>query len=268
MSGLAALAYAVLVATTLMVALFLLSRALLRFALLPLSAAFSTSGFNLILFYLLILPGTIVHEVSHYLACILTGVRVREVRLFSPQKNGAIGWVIHDQADMVRRNIIAFAPFVGGSLAIYGLVRIGLPFGQLDPLALAPNDPAQGFVAIVGAIADSLRAADTRQLGTWVSLYLLFSLGFAVAPSPPDLGHLLADAGIVLCIAVVVVALDDQFSLGLGQSSLLNGVATALARGLQQLNALLLFSCAVVALGAVVIIPVSLLAYRIRAGFS
>jgi len=157
MSGLETLAYALGATVALMTAVFVLSRILLRFGLLPLAAVFSLSGFNTTL-------ATVIHELSHYLACLLTGVRVRQVRLFSPQKDGAMGWVLSDPSDPLRRSLIALAPFLGGSIAIYLLVRFGLPASHLDPLALAPQDLVEGFRAALIAIVDIIKAADLRRL--------------------------------------------------------------------------------------------------------
>ena len=225
MSGLESLAYGLGVMIVLMATIFVLSRILMLYGILPLSAAFSFSGFNLLLFYLLILPGTIVHEMSHYLACLLTGVRVRQVRLFSPQENGAVGWVVHERVDPVRRNVIALAPFLGGAVVIYLLVRFVLLSGQTDPLILASDDMAQGLRATVASVLDVLRSADLRQVKTWLVFYVLFSLGFAVAPSKQDLGHFVADGALALGLVLVIKVTDSYYELGLARSGLVNDVA-------------------------------------------
>jgi len=266
MSGLETLAYALGVTVALMGVIFVLSRILLRFGVLPLAAAFSLSGFNVLLLYLLIFPGTVIHELSHYLACLLTGVRVRQVRLFSPQKNGAMGWVMSDPADPLRRSVIALAPFVGGSLAIYALVRFGLPSGQIDPLTIAPNDVAQGFSTAFTSIVNALRTADLHQVTTVLVLYVLFSLGFAVAPSNEDLAPLATYGLLAVGLVLVVRVVDTHYALGLARSALLNNTAIFLTGVFQRLNALLLFACAVVGLGTLLIVPVAMVAYWLRSG--
>ncbi|MCA1838420.1 MAG: hypothetical protein LC674_06620, partial [Actinobacteria bacterium] len=42
-----------------------------------------------VIFYLLILPGVVLHEVAHYLACLLTGTRVLRFVPFSPQRSAS-----------------------------------------------------------------------------------------------------------------------------------------------------------------------------------
>ncbi len=268
MSGLETLAYALSVTVGLMVAVFVLSRILLRYGLLPLAAVFSVSGFNTFLLYLLVFPGTVIHELSHYLACLMTGVHVREVRLFSPQKNGALGWVLSDPADPFRRSIIALAPFLGGSLAIYLLVHFGLPAGELDPLTVVPGDLVQGFQASLTSIAATLQAADLHRASTWLVLYVLFSLGFAVAPSNEDLAPLFAYVLLALGLVIIIRAADQHYTWGIAQSEVLNSIALSLTRLFQRLNALLLFASAAVALGTLLIVPFAMLGLWLRSGLS
>lgn len=268
MSGLQALGYGVTVTFVLMVALFFLSRLLMRFGLLPLSVALSASDINLFVLYLLILPGTVVHELSHYLACLLTQVRVREVKLFSPRPSGAVGWVIHDQVDPVRRNAIALAPFIGGSLVIYVLVRFGLPPGETDPLRILPDDLVQSFGLALTSVTQTLRAADLHSIATWLIFYVLFSLTFAVAPSNDDLGHLVADGLLAMGVIIFIKLVDDYYALNLAGSSVLNSAAAALAGFVQHLNALLLFACVMASLGALVLVPLAMLAFWLRSSLS
>ncbi len=266
MTGLTDLAAAVATTIVLMVAIFMLSRLLVRFGILPLSAVVPFAGLSTLVFYLLVLPGTVVHELSHYLACLLTAVRVREVRLFSPQENGALGWVVHDATDPLRRNIIALAPFVGCSLAIYALMRFGLQAPALDPLAVSPTDAAEGLRLALDAALSTLRAADLHRFSTWLVLYSLFSLGHAVAPSRTDLAHLLADGVAAVCLLVAVVFVDVQLGLGLSENAFLDRLAGAAAGLFQRLNALLFSAGSVVVLGALVIVPVGFVLDQFRSG--
>lgn len=263
-AGLTALAQTLGITAALMVTIFVASHLLVRYGLVPLSAAFSLSGFNLALFYLLILPGTIIHELSHYLACLATGVRVRQMRLFSPHTDGVVGWVVHDRADPLRRNIIALAPFLGGSLAMYALIRFALPPTDADPLKAIAGDPASDFRAVVLALTDIARSANVHDLKTWLGFYILLSLGYAIAPSRQDLGHLLADGLLAAGCILFIIVVDSHFQLHLAQSSLINRVALALAAAIRSLNALLLLACAAITSGALVIIPAASVVYWLR----
>lgn len=266
--GFTSLAYAAATTVGLMVALFLLSQAVLRYGLLPLSAALSFSGFNRPLFYLFIMPGTVVHEASHLIACLLTGVRVRSFQLFAPQQNGVVGWVNHDRADIVRRNLIALAPFLGGSLVLYLLTRLAFPGVGLSPdqWAAAPGDVGGVLGALLSSVGEALGSIDLGNLATWLFLYLAFSLGYGIAPSRHDLSPSLADGAIVLGIVILVILADSALGLGLGENEIANSLAGGLAGLLQGLNALLLFGAVLVAAGAIVLIPLAAVIYRLRGG--
>jgi hypothetical protein len=266
MSGLESLGYATAVAIPLMAAIFALSRLLLRYGLYPMSAAFSLSGFNYLLLYLLVFPGTVVHELSHYLACLLLGVRVHEVRLFAPQANGVLGWVAHERPDPLRRVLIALAPFLGGSLAMYLLLRFGLSSTPGHELVVNISDLGQGLSAAVTFVVDTLRSGDLHQLATWLVLYCLFSLGFAVAPSADDLAPLAAYALVTLALVLGLKLVDEHYALGIAQSPLIGAAAGALASVVQNLNGLLVFACAVVGLAALIVVPLAMVALWLRQG--
>lgn len=51
--------------------------------------------------------GITIHELAHLFACILLGVRVREVKLFSFSE----GYVVHDQSRSYKNIIISIFPF-------------------------------------------------------------------------------------------------------------------------------------------------------------
>ena len=113
------LVMAIVTTTALMVVLYFFSYVVLYRGLLPLSATLPSRKLGRQLFYLLIMPGTVIHELSHLAACKLSRVRVFEVRLFDPQPSGVVGQVVYERCDPLRRNLIAFAPFLGGALALY-----------------------------------------------------------------------------------------------------------------------------------------------------
>ncbi len=65
-------------------------------------------------YYFLIVPGMIVHELSHILGCFLVGAKVKEVKLFS--KKG--GYIVHKKPKLplLGKIIIALAPIIVGSI--------------------------------------------------------------------------------------------------------------------------------------------------------
>ncbi|MDD5163463.1 MAG: M50 family metallopeptidase, partial [Candidatus ainarchaeum sp.] len=63
-------------------------------------------------------PGIVFHELSHYLACVLVGVRVREIRLFDPEE----AFVRHEVPKAWQSPIISIAPFAIGTILGLGLL--------------------------------------------------------------------------------------------------------------------------------------------------
>jgi len=265
--GLSLLTITSMISVALMLILFLLSHVVLHYGLLPLSASLALPGFSKPLFYLLILPGTIIHECSHFLACRLTMVRVFKAELFNPKANGIVGQVVYEHTDPIRRNIIAFAPFLGGSLALYMVMALVLPGGHnlnLSRLFIQPNDLPGSLATALTTVWAIIATADLTRPSTWLFFYLVFSVGYGIAPSRTDLSHLLADGLLVAGVSLSLYLLDSYGHLGLLRSDLVNALAVWLAGLLHGLNALLLFSVVIIGLGSLILVPVALLLYGLR----
>ncbi|MDP3047563.1 MAG: hypothetical protein Q8O07_08810 [Chloroflexota bacterium] len=265
--GLSSLAIAMATTVALMGGLYLLSNLVLYRGLVPLTTSIPIRGFSKPLFYLLIMPGTVIHELSHWAACALTRVRVFEVHVFRPQPNGVVGQVIYERCDPVRRNLIAFAPFLGGSLALFIVTTFAFPGPKapdLARLALKPDDLWSSLGLTLGSVLTLLSQADLDRLSTWLFFYLVFSVGYGIAPSKTDLSHLLVDGLAVVGLSAGLYVADVVWRLGLGDSGLLNGIAAGLAGLLQGLNTLLLFSAVVIGLGSIVLVPVATLLQQLR----
>src|SRR5665811_249171 len=64
----------------------------------------------------LIAPGVIVHEYSHALGCIVTGARIRQIRVFD-ERGGA---VVHEEPRFaLGQGIISVAPVFGAAVTVY-----------------------------------------------------------------------------------------------------------------------------------------------------
>jgi hypothetical protein len=152
--------------------------------------------------YLLAMPGTVLHESAHYLACVILrvpvgrqlrtrdGRRVR-VRFFYPKRDPVsgsvtLGMVPHAATDPVRGAVIAVAPLL--------LVP---PLLLVIALALAgTGDPAQ------------LRHL-LPQLPTWKLVllgYLAFSCGQAAFPSSGDRIGVIGGVALLAIAAASIVA--------------------------------------------------------------
>jgi hypothetical protein len=150
--------------------------------------------------YLFAMPGTVLHESAHYLACVLLRVRVgrqlrtrdgrrARVRLFYPTRDPltgsvTLGSVPHARTDPLRSALIAIAPLL-----------------LVPPLLLA----------IALAFAGTSDLAQLRHLlphlTTWklaLLAYVAFSCGQAAFPSPGDHIGKLGALALIAVLAVVV----------------------------------------------------------------
>ncbi len=125
--------------------------------------------------FLLLLPGIVVHELSHWLAARLLGVRCGPISLGPQRKRGQqvrFGSVQIGRTDAVRESLIGLAPLVVGTGLVLVLARWGfglLPTAELRP-ALWP--------------ARLLRCLQARDAWLWV--YLIFAVANAMLPSASD----------------------------------------------------------------------------------
>ncbi len=150
--------------------------------------------------YLLAMPGTVLHESAHYLACVLLRVpvgrqlrtrdgRQARVRLFFPTRDPAtgavtLGSVPHARTDPVRSVLIAIAPLL---LVPPLLLVIALAFaGTSDPAQLRQLLP---------------------HLASWklaLLAYVAFSCGQAAFPSPGDHIGILGPLALTSVLAVMI----------------------------------------------------------------
>ncbi|MBN1639757.1 MAG: hypothetical protein JXA09_00885 [Anaerolineae bacterium] len=130
----------------------------------------------LVLYFLLILPGVLLHEASHALMALLLRVRVRKLSLGLRRKDGgqqvALGSVDIAQTDPLRASLIGLAPLIAGLAAI---LAIG---GQVLNLQGLPTPGTQGFLSTL------LQAYDAPDVWLWA--YLVFAIGNAMLPSAAD----------------------------------------------------------------------------------
>ncbi len=65
---------------------------------------------------IIFLPGTIVHEMSHFLTAMALGLKVRDIKIFPHFEENKIrlGQVTYEKKDMFRGILVGVAPFFGG----------------------------------------------------------------------------------------------------------------------------------------------------------
>jgi hypothetical protein len=135
----------------------------------------------LIIYFVIVLPGVVLHELSHWLMAWALGVPVRKLSL-GPVRKGrgsrvSLGSVRVGSVDPLRSSLIGLAPLLGGSAAI---LLIGY-------LVLHVDQVAGAMISEGGAgIAEGLRQlAQAGDLGLW--LYLIFAISNAMLPSESDM---------------------------------------------------------------------------------
>ncbi len=141
--------------------------------------------------YLAVMPGTIMHESSHWLACRLLAVPVGRTRLFRPRRypDGSVGLgaVSHARTGPLRRSLISVAPLV--------LVPAGLAGASavlLGPHVLA--HPPRG-----------LSTVPLWRLGLWG--WCSVSCAQAAFPSSGDRFGVLGGVLLMALLAIVLVSL-------------------------------------------------------------
>jgi hypothetical protein len=125
--------------------------------------------------FLLLLPGVVLHEGSHWVVAKVLGVRTGKVSLGLGRARGkhfSLGSVNVERTDSLRESLIGLAPFVVGLGAI--LLIAGFGFNLWPNTALTPG---QMFDFVLPTANDPL---------TWLDLYLIFAVSTAMIPSESD----------------------------------------------------------------------------------
>ncbi len=152
--------------------------------------------------FLVLLPGIVLHELSHWCVAQILGVRTRGLSIF-PEPKGRhrfnYGAVRIGAADPFRYGLIGLAPLVTGSAAVLLCARFGL---GVPPL-VAPESWS--------SLIAYLHAPDAP-----IWLYLIFAISNAMLPSASD-RQSWGPVGLFLGFVAVLLSLGAT-TLGLGES--------------------------------------------------
>ncbi len=143
-------------------------------------------------FRVFVVPGVILHELSHALACFLVGAKIHRIRLF--KKTG--GDVTHESSKIpiVGPLIIPLGPLIIGFLVSLWIGHRLLPFIHHWPTGLSLTD----FPSLLWLI---IRNLNWHSITTWVWLYLLLSIGATMTPSWKDFYNSLFS--LIVLVAIV-----------------------------------------------------------------
>jgi len=173
----------------------------------------------LLLYYVVVMPGVVIHELSHWLMARLLGVRVGRLQLM-PQRGKTsgprrskivLGSVGVARTDPVRTTLIGMAPLLGGVTVILLIGNSVLGVSEL-----ATRLSGQGAAGLPAALGELLRVPDF-----WLWLYLIFAVSNAMLPSATDVAIMrpvlvfLGLAAAILFIAGGLPSLSPAVSDGL-----------------------------------------------------
>lgn len=167
------------------------------------------------IFWVLFLPGTLLHEFSHWLTARMLRVQTRKFSLWPKiKKRGELqmGAVQVDMADPFRHSLIGLAPLVFGSIAVLIIGQGWLGLGRIGE-AIVSGD----LKSIWRAVGQTLTVPDV-----WIWLYLIFAVSNAMLPSASDREAwrtVLIYLGLILAL---VIGFDfvPEFSKGLQEFGL------------------------------------------------
>jgi hypothetical protein len=153
-----------------------------------------------------VLPGVVVHELSHWLMAKMLGVRVTRPKI-GPVRKGrsnrvSLGSVRVGKVDPVRASLIGVAPLLAGAAAILLIGYLVLGVGELADAA-----SRYGLEGLLDGLDPVLRVPDL-----WLWLYLIFAISNAMLPSESDMDAVrpvLIFLGIVTAVVLIVTGVPS-----------------------------------------------------------
>ncbi|HLA38379.1 MAG TPA: hypothetical protein VJ417_00200 [Candidatus Glassbacteria bacterium] len=167
--------------------------------------------------WLLAWPGTAVHELGHALFCPLFGHKITGIQLFSfSQRKQNAGYVTHTYSGrnpyhLAGNFFISVGPLVLGSVVIFIVIRYlaGLPLTVRGLAGGGKILSADGgfagwvvdFFSQLWRLAVSLaRHLDFKDWRTYLSAWLVLSVGSAMTLSPQDISSAAGGLGVILAL--------------------------------------------------------------------
>ncbi|MCB9143066.1 MAG: hypothetical protein H6646_12430 [Anaerolineales bacterium] len=139
---------------------------------------FNNSDYGMTLLWLVLLPGILLHEASHWITARLLGLKTGKFRFTPSTSKGQIvlGSVEVQRSNAFKDSLVGLAPFLAGTLA---LLVIGYAIFDVGEMGRAWENNA--WQRMADLLAGTLRVSDA-----WLWLYLVFAISNAMMPSPSD----------------------------------------------------------------------------------
>jgi hypothetical protein len=151
-----------------------------------------------VIYYLLLLPGILLHELCHLVMARLLGLKVGKLSL-GPKARGQyvqLGSVTVASGGVLRDSLVGMAPFLGGTA-----VLLAVGYRVFDVGALGEAWLSGGWRAVLGAVPSVWQVPD---FGLWA--YVIFAVSNAMMPSAADRQPWLI-AGLYLLLAALAAYL-------------------------------------------------------------
>lgn len=145
---------------------------------------------------LIVVPGVILHELSHAFACFITGAKVTGISMF--KKDGGEVKHGHSSIPVLGPIIISIAPFIIGALAIFLLSKlIGFKAINLTEYDFNPQNISLLIKSTFGTL-------DLSKFKTWIALYLVLSVAVTMIPSVQDMKNILFSLIVLFGVIFVI----------------------------------------------------------------
>jgi len=211
--------------------------------------ATSSERLTILLFALIFLPGTAIHEVSHWLMARLLRVRTGKMTLLPKLKGKdqiVMGSVMVARTDPFRASLVGLAPLLGGSVVVILLLQQTLGMG--NPETLFYN--GQGLFKLGDQLFGLLNTRDV-----WLYLYLLFAVSNSMLPSASD-----RDAWPTILVYIVLVGIAT-YVIG-GVPHLPGNALHNVGRALDHLTFAFVITLLVDIIALVLLVPLGLIVSR------
>lgn len=191
--------FAVLVLLVLLSILLFFSTYLKRQLFILFYVATRRQQFAVTLISLVLYPGVVVHELSHFITAVLLFVPIKSMTLVPKVMEGKIqgGSVMIQKVDVFRRTLVGIAPLFGGLVVLWLIVQFFVPAALINVVLelFSINFQVTNFQEVIVLVHPIFH--------TILIFYLLFSISSTMYSSQKDLEALLYT--LPICIVAIVL---------------------------------------------------------------